>query len=163
MFPLLHYFSQTEKKTPLKAPLSSHILLLFWNLPIMKISAWRVASCSPAQTWLPVRCSPLWHVRLSPFPHPSTLTPPPPYVLWPPSPSIFLSMNLFSTWWYVNSICWVSYLTLEVTSTATHFYHCRVVPETLYHRDNALLYIAYVMLIWGVSILADRWHYSLWP
>ena len=30
--------------------------------------------------------------------------------------------------------------------------------ETLYHRDYALLYIAYVMLIWGAPIPADRWH-----
>ena len=30
--------------------------------------------------------------------------------------------------------------------------------ETLYHRDDALLYIAHVMLI-----SADRWHCSLWP
>ena len=35
--------------------------------------------------------------------------------------------------------------------------------ETLYHRDDALLYIAYVMLIWAASIPADRWHCSLWP
>ena len=37
------------------------------------------------------------------------------------------------------------------------------IPETLYHRDDALLYIAYVMLIWAVPIPADRWHCSLWP
>ena len=36
-------------------------------------------------------------------------------------------------------------------------------PETLYHRDDALLYITYVMLIWAAPISADRWHYSLWP
>ena len=36
-------------------------------------------------------------------------------------------------------------------------------PETLYHRDDALLYIAYVMLIWAAPIPADRWHCSLWP
>ena len=36
-------------------------------------------------------------------------------------------------------------------------------PETLYHRDDALLYIAYVMLIWAAPIPADRWHYRLWP
>ena len=35
--------------------------------------------------------------------------------------------------------------------------------ETLYHRDDALLYIAYVMLIWAALIPADRWHCSLWP
>ena len=35
--------------------------------------------------------------------------------------------------------------------------------ETLYHRDNALLYIAYVMLIWAAPSPADRWHCSLWP
>ena len=35
--------------------------------------------------------------------------------------------------------------------------------ETLYHRDDALLYIAYVMLIWAASSPADRWHCSLWP
>ena len=29
-------------------------------------------------------------------------------------------------------------------------------PETLYHRDDALLYIAYVMLIWAAPIPADR-------
>ena len=33
-----------------------------------------------------------------------------------------------------------------------------IVPETLYHRDDALLYIAYVMLIWAAPIPADRWH-----
>ena len=33
--------------------------------------------------------------------------------------------------------------------------------ETLYHRDNALLYIAYVMLIWAAPLPADRWHCSL--
>ena len=35
--------------------------------------------------------------------------------------------------------------------------------ETIYHRDDALLYIAYVMLIWAAPIPADRWHCSLWP
>ena len=39
----------------------------------------------------------------------------------------------------------------------------RPVPETLYHRDDALTYIAYVMLIWAAPIPADRWHCSLWP
>ena len=33
----------------------------------------------------------------------------------------------------------------------------------LYHRDDALLYIAYVMLIWVAPIPADRCHCSLWP
>ena len=37
------------------------------------------------------------------------------------------------------------------------------IPETLYRRDDALLYIAYVMLIWAAPIPADRWHYCLWP
>ena len=37
----------------------------------------------------------------------------------------------------------------------------RIEPETLYHRDDALLYIAYVMLIWAASIPADRWYCSL--
>ena len=36
-------------------------------------------------------------------------------------------------------------------------------PETLYHRDDALLYITYVMLIWAAPIPADRWHCSLGP
>ena len=36
-------------------------------------------------------------------------------------------------------------------------------PETLYHRDDALLYIASVMLTWAAPIPADRWHCSLWP
>ena len=36
-----------------------------------------------------------------------------------------------------------------------------VVSETLYHRDDADLYIAYVMLIWAAPIPADRWHCSL--
>ena len=35
--------------------------------------------------------------------------------------------------------------------------------ETLYHRDDALLYIAFVMLIRSAPITADRWHCSLWP
>ena len=34
--------------------------------------------------------------------------------------------------------------------------------ETLYHRDDALLFITYVMLIWAAPIPADRWHCSLW-
>ena len=38
-----------------------------------------------------------------------------------------------------------------------------VTSETLYHRDDALLYIAYVMLIWAAPIPADRWHWSLRP
>ena len=29
--------------------------------------------------------------------------------------------------------------------------------------DDALLHIAYVMLIWAAPISADRWHCSLWP
>ena len=37
-----------------------------------------------------------------------------------------------------------------------------LLPETLYHRDNALLYIAHVTLIWAAPIPADRWHCSLW-
>ena len=32
---------------------------------------------------------------------------------------------------------------------------CLVFTETLYHRDDALLYIAYVMCIWAVPIPAD--------
>ena len=41
----------------------------------------------------------------------------------------------------------------------------KVISETLYHRDDALLYIyiAYVTLIWTAHIPADRWHCSLWP
>ena len=35
--------------------------------------------------------------------------------------------------------------------------------ETLYHRDDALLYIVYVMIIGAAPIPADRWHCSLWP
>ena len=42
-------------------------------------------------------------------------------------------------------------------------YQHPIEPETLYHRDDALLYIAYVMLIWAAPIPADRWHCSLWP
>ena len=40
---------------------------------------------------------------------------------------------------------------------------CSAYTETLYHRDDALPYIAYVMLIWAAPIPADRWHCSLWP
>ena len=39
----------------------------------------------------------------------------------------------------------------------------RFSSETLYHRDDALLYIAYVMLIWAEPIPTDRWHCNLWP
>ena len=35
--------------------------------------------------------------------------------------------------------------------------------ETLFNRDDALLYIAYVMLIWAAPIPADRWHCNVWP
>ena len=38
----------------------------------------------------------------------------------------------------------------------------KLIPETLYQRDDALLYIADVMLIWAAPIPADRWHCSLW-
>ena len=41
------------------------------------------------------------------------------------------------------------------------YFVARRVPETLYHRDDALLYIAYVMLIWAAPIPDDRWHCSL--
>ena len=37
-----------------------------------------------------------------------------------------------------------------------------VTTETLYHRDDALIYIAYEMLIWAAPIPADRWHCHLW-
>ena len=43
------------------------------------------------------------------------------------------------------------------------WFHPALIPETLYHRDSALQYIAYVMLIWAAPIPADRWHCSLWP
>ena len=36
-------------------------------------------------------------------------------------------------------------------------------PETLHPRDDALLYIAYVMLIWTAPIPGNRWRCSLWP
>ena len=39
----------------------------------------------------------------------------------------------------------------------------KVGTEILYHKDDALVYIAYVMLIWAAAIPADRWHCSLWP
>ena len=35
-------------------------------------------------------------------------------------------------------------------------------PETLHHRDDALLCTAYGMLIWAAPIPANRWHCSLW-
>ena len=31
-----------------------------------------------------------------------------------------------------------------------------IATETLYYRDDALMYIAYVMLIWAAPIPADR-------
>ena len=45
------------------------------------------------------------------------------------------------------------------TPLVTHCPHA--LPETLYHRDDAPPYIAYVMLIWAAPIPADRWHCSL--
>ena len=37
-----------------------------------------------------------------------------------------------------------------------------MVSETLYHRDDALLYIANnIMIIWAAPITAGRWHCSL--
>ena len=60
---------------------------------------------------------------------------------------------------------WVPHLLAR--RDAHHFTHYRpchpFIPETLYHRDDALLYIAYVMLIWAAPIPTDRWHCSLWP
>ena len=41
--------------------------------------------------------------------------------------------------------------------------YIKAAAKTLYHRDDALLYITYVMLIWAAPIPADRWHCSLWP
>ena len=54
-------------------------------------------------------------------------------------------------------------MTVETCSSGLIRAIGKVLPETLYHRDNALLYIAYVMLIWAAPIPADRWHCSLWP
>ena len=52
-----------------------------------------------------------------------------------------------------------------LTAATTRLYlvktHSQWWAETLYHRDDALLYIAYVMLIWAAPIPADRWHCSL--
>ena len=42
-----------------------------------------------------------------------------------------------------------------VLTTKAEFAY-EVYTETLYHRDDALLHIAYVMLIWAVPIPADR-------
>ena len=42
-------------------------------------------------------------------------------------------------------------------------FNYRAWSETLYHRDDTLLYIAYVMLIWAAPIPAERWHCSVWP
>ena len=36
-----------------------------------------------------------------------------------------------------------------------------VTAETMYEGDHALLYIAYVMLIWATLIPATRWHCSM--
>ena len=42
------------------------------------------------------------------------------------------------------------------------FYISPQMTIVLHHRDDALLYIAYVKLIWAAPIPADRWHCSLW-
>ena len=42
-------------------------------------------------------------------------------------------------------------------------YNASLRAEAVFHRDDALLYIAYVMRIWAAPIPADRWHCSLWP
>ena len=55
-----------------------------------------------------------------------------------------------------STIIWFGFLFNLVRQTLVH-------AETLYHRDDALLHIAYVMLIWAAPIPADRWHCSLWP
>ena len=56
--------------------------------------------------------------------------------------------------------------TLGHYNASSYLYTCVHIlflkPETLYHRDDALLYITYVMLIWAAPIAADRWHCSLW-
>ena len=57
-----------------------------------------------------------------------------------------------------DNTLWFPAIQWDVTLLVLH-----VTPETIYHRDGALLYIAYVMLIWAAPIPADRWHCSLWP
>ena len=54
-------------------------------------------------------------------------------------------------------------LNLKLYSMLGPVYGCDAVSEPLYDRDDALLYIAYVMLIWAAPIPADRWHCSLRP
>ena len=51
----------------------------------------------------------------------------------------------------------------QLGPAGAHMECCLGSPETLYHRDDALLYMAYVILIWAAPIPADRWHCSLWP
>ena len=68
----------------------------------------------------------------------------------------------------VSEIAGISYRQRDNTylsplTSATSHYTQLPTPETLYHRDDALLYIAYVMFIWAAPIPADRWHCSLWP
>ena len=60
---------------------------------------------------------------------------------------------------------WVNFYTTEITEEIQSFRPTGdyIKSETLYHRDDALLYIAYVMLILAAPIPADRWHCSLWP
>ena len=64
---------------------------------------------------------------------------------------------------YGQRLCWYISL-LVIVKTCEHW---RILVSifmiSLYHRDDALLYIAYVMLIWAAPIPANRWHCSLWP
>ena len=84
---------------------------------------------------------------------------------------LFLNQYDLSRSWWIHTafkvdrnhlissrLLWFQYKSLQNES-----YCSNITQETLYHRDNALLYIAYVILMWAAPIPADRWHCSLCP
>ena len=56
----------------------------------------------------------------------------------------------------------VAVICVAIVMTPAHILQL-LISETIYHGDNALLYVAYVMLILAAPIPADRWHCSLSP
>ena len=103
--------------------------------------------------------SPLFTLHLSPPSSPLLFPPSPssplPLLLFPPSPSL--------TNYPIARIIALMDMAEKMRSPILPPHLLQPRPETLCHRDDALLYIAYVMRIWAAPIPADRWHCSLWP
>ena len=133
-------------------------IVFFTHFPPLLLFLWLLYEFFLYSLVLTLRLSPSLYLPMAPRRSVSSWVPSPPVAvsswvpppLWPPPPGRVIT---------------ASGVREEPVTSMLSRPHLkgRGGSETLYHRDDALLYIAYVMLIWAAPIPADRWHCSLWP